>query len=74
MMSKDATLSNFSVADAEALISPAMMQAGAERLSDIGEASVAYLAKEAFLAMVLAASRENSPLGVALRHESQPLS
>ena len=55
--------------DIEEIISPAMERAGADRLADIGEASVTYLAVEAFVAMVGAACLEQSPLGKSLRHE-----
>lgn len=57
--------------DLENLISSEMVRAGEERLSDIGEASVTYLAKEGFLAMVGMACRQKTTLGAALRHEIQ---
>jgi len=46
-----------------------MREAGTERLSDIGEASVAYLTTEAFVAMAEMASRQKTPLADALRRE-----
>jgi hypothetical protein len=49
-------------------ITPAMTEAGALRLADIGEASSAYLAEEAFRAMIEVALRE----GVLCCREQTP--
>ena len=42
------------------IITPAMLEAGALRLGEIGEASVAYLAEEAFRAMIEVGLRQGT--------------
>lgn len=59
--------------DAEVLISPQMSAEGAQRLAEVGEASPAYLAETAFVAMVVAECASGSRLGGLLRREIRRL-
>ena len=58
-----------SSSDIELLLTYDVVKAGEERLSDIGEAYPAYLAEEAFVAMVGRVCRQRTRLGEALRNE-----